>query len=394
MSQALIIDAARTPRGKVRRDGGSLSHLAPAELLGEVLRALADRGLPTEQVDDLIVGVNTAVGEQAGDVGRVAIMAADWPDTVPAGTVSRLCCSGLDAIIAAAAQVRSGGADLAVAAGVESMSRVPMMSDRPAFALDDAVGEATGFVAIAVSADATAIRAGITREEIDQYGVRSQLRSAAAPKWESIIPVRTKDGELLDHDEGARPETTLEALSQIPPLFAEDPSWGRVDRRLGLDSSAGRGLHTVATAPQMADAASSLVIASEEWAAKHDRVAVARIAAWAHAAVRSPGLEGTVPASRLALERAGIGAADLALAEINESFSVTPLLLARELGLDAEIVNPHGGAISVGHPLAASGGIIAANAIDQLRRTGGGYALLTIPAALGIASAVVIEVFA
>lgn len=208
------------------------------------------------------------------------------------------------------------------------------------------------------------------------------------------MPVQAANGEMLDHDEGARAETTFEGLSQLPALFEEDPSWERVEKRLDFNSGSDRGLHTIATAPQLADAASSVVIASPEWAEKNNRTAFGRIVSWAHAAVRSPGLESTVPASKLALERAGITAKDLSLAEVNESFAVSPLLLMKELGLDEEIINPNGGAIAVGHPLGASGGILVANAVDQLRHKGGGYALLVIPAALGIATAVVVEIFA
>ena len=243
------------------------------------------------------------------------------------------------------------------------------------------------------SADATAIRAGITREELDAYGVRSQLRASAAPAWESIIPITTPSGTVLTHDEGARPDTTLESLAALMPLFADDPLWERVERRLGIDAGTDRGRHTVATAPQFADAAAALVLASAEWAEQNDQKPRGQVLGWAQAAVRSPGLDATVPASRKALERAGLRVSDLSIAEVNESFAVTPLLLARELGLPEDIVNPHGGAIAVGHPLGASGGILVANALDQLRRKGGGYALVTIPAALGLATAVVIEAF-
>lgn len=394
MKGALILDAVRTPRARVRRGGGTLAELSPAELLAVVLRELSARGLPDHLVDDLIVGTSTSVGEQGGNVGRVAAMLAGWADTVPTGMVSRLCCSGLDAISAGAAQILSGGADLIVAAGVESMSRVPMLADQPAFALDPVVGEATGFVSIGVSADATAIRAGISRAELDAYGVRSQQRSSAAPAWESMVPVTTPSGAVLAHDEGARAETTLASMAALAPLFAEDPLWERVERRLDMTGGEDRGRHTVGTAPQFADAAAALVLSSEKWAQENDQKPRGQVLGWAQAAVRSPGLEATVPASLKALTRAGLSASDLSIIEVNESFAVTPLLLARELGVSADIINPNGGAISVGHPLGASGGILVANTLDQLRRQGGGYGLVTIPAALGLATAIVVEAFA
>ncbi|KRC62751.1 fatty acid oxidation complex subunit beta [Agromyces sp. Root81] len=394
MSKALILDAARTPRARVRRGGGTLAGLSPAELLAVVLRELTARGLPDDRVDDVIVGVSTVVGEQGGNVGRVAAMHAGWSDAVPAGVVSRLCGSGLDAIASGAAQVRSGGAELVVAAGVESMSRVPMLADRPAFAVDKAAGEATGFVSIGVSADAAAIRAGFSRTQLDEYGVRSQLRASAAPAWESTIPVTTPSGTVLAHDEGARPDTTLESLASLEPLFADDPLWERVERHLGITTGSDRGRHTVGTAPQFADAAAAVVLASEAGAQQSDRTPIGTVLGWGQAAVRSPGLEATVPASRKALDQAGLQASELSVVEVNESFAVTPLLLTRELGLPADFVNAHGGAIAVGHPLGACGGVLVANALDQLRRKGGGYGLVVIPAALGLATAVVIESFA
>ncbi len=394
MTDALIIDTARTPRARVRREGGSLAHLPSADLLAVVLRALVDRGLTPEDVDDVIIGVSTAVGEQGGDVARVAAMAAGLPDRVPGGVVSRLCCSGLDAVVSGAARVRAGMAQLIVAGGVESMSRVPMLADRPAFAFDAEVGDATGFTPLGVAADATAMRAGIERPELDAWGLRSQQRSAAAPAWESIVPLLSASGTMLAHDEGARPDTTLESLAALPPLSADDPLWSRADARLCTSADEDRGRHTIGTAPGLADAAAGIVIASEAWASDHGREARGRIIGAAQAAVRSPGLDATVPACHAALAQAGIAASELALVEVNESFAVTPILLRKELGLADEIVNPCGGAIAVGHPLGASGGILIANAVDQLRRTGGGYALVTVPAALGLATAVVIEVFA
>ncbi|HAN24936.1 MAG TPA: hypothetical protein DCP95_10250 [Microbacterium ginsengisoli] len=277
---------------------------------------------------------------------------------------------------------------------MESMSRVPMLADRPTFAMNADTGDAAGFVPIGLAADAVAVRAGVARAELDAYGVRSQQRAAAAPAWESIVPVTGATGAVVDGDEGARPDTTIASLEQLAPLFADDPLWERVERRLGLTTGVDRGRHTVGTSPQLADGASALVLASEGWVAEHGRTPLARILGWAHAAVRSPGLEATIPASRKALAMARVEVSELDLVEVNESFAVTPILLQRELGVPWDIVNPNGGAIAVGHPLGASGGILIANALDQLRRRGGGRALVAIPAALGLASAVVIEVFA
>jgi len=390
MTEAFVYEAVRTPRGRVRRDGGTLAGLPAHELLAQLLRELERRDLPLDAVEDVVIGVSTAHGEQAADLGRVAVMAAGWPDAIPAGVVSRMCCSGLDAIATASAQVRSGMLDVVVAGGAESMSRVPMMSDKPAFAFDPGVGGTTGFVTIGVSADLTAAKHGFSREELDGWAVRSHRRSAAAT-WGSVVPVM-QDGEtVLAQDEGARADTTAESLGALAPLFGDDPLWSRVEERFPGFERPAQGLHTVGTAPQLCDGASASVIGSAAAERVLGRAPRGRIAGWAHTAVRSPGLDGTVAAARLALERAGIDVADVAVAEFNESFSVTPLLLTRELRLDPERVNIQGGAVSVGHPLAASGGILLANALDLLERRGGGYALLVIPAALGVSMAVVVE---
>lgn len=385
---AYVYESLRLPRGKVRRTGGTLAPLPPYELLAQILREFAGRGLDAGHVDDVLVGVSTVSGEHVG-VGRLAIAAAGWPDTVPSGVVSRQCCSGLDALSTAAAQIGSGAADVIVAGGVESMSRVPMMSDQPGFVSDTESGDLAGFVTIGVSADATAIEHGITRSELDEYAARSHERALAAPTRPRMLSVTSPDGGvLLSQDEGAR-STTVDDLAGLDPLFSEDPGWARVESRLGLTRPE-QGLHTVASAPQMCDSASAAVIGSAAAAARLGPPK-ARIAGYAHTAGRSPRLDSVVGACQAALRRAGIAAADIDVAEINESFAVTPLLTGRELGLPLDRVNPHGGAIAVGHPLGASGGILLANALDELDRAGGRYALLAIPAALGLSTAVVVE---
>lgn len=391
--QAYVYEALRTPRSKVRRGGGTLSGVPPHELLAQLLRELEARGVPPETVEDIVIGVSTTVGEQAGDLARVAVIQAGWPDTLSGGVVSRLCCSGLDAIASGSGQIRSGMADVVVVGGAESMSRVPMLSDKPAFAVDPELGASTGFVTIGVSADLTAHRHGFTRGDLDGYAVRSHERAAKA-SWDCVVPVTIGGQVALAEDEGARPGTTREGLADMPTLFGDDPLWSRVEERFPDFTRPPGGLHTVATAPQMCDGASAAVIGSAKAAQLLNRKPRARIASWAHTAVRSPGLDGTVAAARKALERAGISASDLTVAELNESFAVSPLLLMRELGLPEEIVNVQGGAVAVGHPLGASGGMLLAHATELLQRGGGGWGLLVIPAGLGVAMAVVVEGYA
>lgn len=391
MPEAFVYESVRTPRGRVRKTGGTLAEVPAYELFANLLTEFARRGVPVDAIDDIVAGVSTVHGEQAGDVPRLAIMKAGWPDDLPAGTVSRMCTSGLDAIASGSAQIRAGMAEVVIAGGAESMSRVPMFVDRPAFAVEDELGEMTGFVTIGVSADLTAAKHGFTREDLDAWAMRSHLRAAAAPPWESAIPVTRNSTTLLVSDEGARADTTMESLAAMAPLFGDDPLWSRVERRFPGFTRPPSGLHTVATAPQLCDGASAAVLGSEQAQERLGRAPIGRIAGWAYAAVRSPGLDGTIDAARQALARANITIDDIEVAEFNESFSVTPLLLIRELGIDPEHVNIHGGAVALGHPLGASGGIILANALELLHRSSGRYGLLVIPAALGVSMALVVE---
>ncbi|MFC9437670.1 thiolase family protein [Nocardia sp. NPDC057030] len=391
MPDAYLYDAIRLPRARVRRTGGTLAEVPPYELFGQLLVALENRSLSPDSVDDILVGVSTTAGEQGGNLARAAALWAGWPDRVPGGVVSRLCCSGLDAIESAAARVVAGYADVIVAGGVESMSRVPMLSDRPAIAVDPDLGERTGFVTIGVSADLTAAANGITRAELDAYAVRSHQKATAAPSSDSVIPVRTGGTGLLDADEGARADASDDAFAALPALFGDDPAWARVARRLPGSPRPADGLHTIATAPQLADGASALVVGNHRAGQLLGRPPIAAIVGTAQTAVRSPLLTAPALAARLALDRAGLTAADLHVVEANESFAVTPILLTRELALDEHLVNPSGGALAVGHPLGATGGNLIVQALDALTRTGGEHALVTIPAALGLGSAVVLR---
>lgn len=391
MPDAYLYDAIRLPRARVRRTGGTLAEIPPYELFGHLLVALETRSLSPDSVDDILVGISTTVGEQGGNLARAAALWAGWPDRVPGGVVSRLCCSGLDAIESAAARVAAGYADVIVAGGVESMSRVPMLSDQPAIATDTDLGERTGFVTIGVSADLTAAAHGITRAELDAYAVRSHRRATAAPSSDSVIPVRKGGTVLLDRDEGARADADNDAFAALPALFGDDPAWARVARRLPGSPRPADGLHTIATAPQLADGASALVVGNRRAEQLLGRRPIAAIAGTAQTAVRSPLLTAPATAARMALDRAGVTTADLHVVEANESFAVTPILLTRELALDEHLVNPSGGALAVGHPLGATGGNLIVQALDALTRTGGEHALVTIPAALGLGSAVVLR---
>ncbi len=386
-----MYDAVRLPRGRVRKSGGTLADVPPHELFGQLLTALEQRSCPPEVVDDIIVGISTVAGEQGGDLARAAALWAGWPDSVPGGVVSRLCCSGLDAVQSGAARVAAGYADVVVAGGVESMSRVPMLSDRPGIATDPDLGERAGFVTIGVSADLTAAVHGIGRAELDAYAVRSHRKASGAAGSDSVIPVRKGGTLLLAADEGARADASLENFAALPALFEADPGWDRVARRLPGAPRPAAGLHTLATAPQLADGAAAVLLGSRRAEGSVGRAPRAVIAGTAQAAERSPLLTAPVAAARRAMDRAGVGTAGIDVAIINESFAVTPIVVMRELGLNPERVNPTGGALAVGHPLGATGGILLAEALDALTRIDGEHALVAIPAALGLGSAVVLR---
>ncbi len=399
MLDAYVYDVVRTPRGRVRRDGGALAEVPPYELVGQLLKALDERvGLPEKNahVDEVILGVSTMTQEQGGDISRAATIWADWPDDVSGTVVGRLCCSGLDALAAAAAQVTAGTAELVIGGGVESMSRVPMMADKPAIAFDEELGERTGFVTIGVSADATAAVAGLDRPELDAYALRSHQRAAAA--WaaghfdRSVVPVRGSDGAvLLAADDGIRAKMTLADFEAMQLLFPDDAAaHGRVGRRLP-ELGDFPPVHTAASAPQIVDGASLALIGNLDVANTLGIAPRARILATATAAVRSPLLTATIDAIRRALAMAKLNPEDIDIVEANESFSASPLVVQREFGFSDDILNVDGGAVSMGHPLGGSGGMLLATALDALERTGGRYGLLTIPAALGLGTAIVIE---
>jgi acetyl-CoA C-acetyltransferase len=337
------------------------------------------------------IGTSTAVGEQGGDVARTALLWAGWPNNVSAGVVSRLCCSGLDAVESAAAKVAAGVANVVVAGGVESMSRVPMLSDKPAFAVDDELGERTGYVTIGVSADLIASEFGFTRTDLDATALRSHQRALSVLPSKSVVAVTAGAETLLTADEGARADVTMASLAALPPLSGNDSDWDRVTRRLPGATRPAVGLHTAGTAPQFADAAAAVVLGSARATGDLARQPVAEIVGFAQAAVRSPLLTASALAAARALDNAGISASNLDVVEANESFAASVLLMINEFELDPDKVNRWGGAMATGHPLGASGGVLLVNALDQLAEIDGEFALVTIPAALGLGAAVVIR---
>jgi acetyl-CoA C-acetyltransferase len=380
--EAFIHDAVRTPRGK-GTERGALAHVRPVELLAPLFRALAARNqLDTSTVDDVTLGCSTATGEQGANIAKAATHFAGWDYRSSGGTVSRLCCSGVDAIATAAAKIDAGMDDLVVAGGVESMSRVPIFSDQGPLFADPEVASASGFVHMGMAADIVATLGEISRGECDAYALESHQRAGAARDEgrfvHSLIAVNG-----LDADEAIRDGQTIDDLAALQPAFA-GLATDVVHRKLPNLGQI-KHVHTIATAPQIVDGASLLLIGRAQEGAR------AQIVSAANVGVKPPLLTATVPATQQALERAGMTLADIDLFEVNESFAAIVLHYMRHFGLDPDRVNVNGGAIAMGHPLGATGGILAATLLDELERRDLEVGLVTIPAAAGIGAALVLQ---
>ncbi|WP_213576620.1 acetyl-CoA C-acetyltransferase [Rhodococcus sp. USK13] len=400
-TEALIFDAIRTPRGK-GKPGGALHTVKPIDLTVGLIGDLLDRNpsLDPNRVDDLVLGVVSPVGEQGGNIARTASIAAGLPDTVAGVQINRFCASGLEAVNIAAQKVRSGFEDLVFAGGVESMSRVPMGSDGGAWMDDPATNFASHFVPQGVGADLIATIEGFTREDVDAYAVRSHQRASRAQQEgrfdHSTVPVRDLNGRVvLDTNEMIRPSTTVESLSGLKPSFAA------LGESAGFDAVALQKFHTVeridhvhhaGNSSGIVDGASLLAIGSEDVGRELGLTPRGRIVATAvSGADPTIMLTGPAPASWKALAKAGLTPADLDLVEINEAFASVVLRFVRDLDLDLDKVNVNGGAIAMGHPLGATGGMIVSTLLDELHRTGGRYGLVTLCVGGGIGIATVVE---
>ena len=396
MSEALIYDHVRTPRGKGKKDG-SLHQASPVWLLRGLLQSLQQRlELDTSLVDDVVLGCVTPVGEQGADIARTAVLDAGWAESVAGVTLSRFCASGLEAVNLAAAKVASGFEDMAVAGGVESMSRWPMGSDGGAWFMDPRVNQALGFVPQGVGADLIATLEGFTRHDLDSYALQSHQRAAAAREAgrfsRSVIPVHDIAGlPMLLEDETIRANATLEAMAKLEPSFAAMGA-------MGFDATALRKyttveqiahVHHAGNASGIVDGAALMLIGSRAAGERAGLRARARVRAVAVVGSEPTiMLTGPTPACRKALAKAGLAAADIDLWEINEAFAAVPMKTARDLGVSLDRVNVNGGAIALGHPLGATGCMILGTLLDELERRdlALGCATLCVGGGMGIAT--------
>ncbi|GAB4568176.1 MAG: acetyl-CoA C-acetyltransferase [Haliangiales bacterium] len=408
MRDIYIYGSARTPRGRGKPGKGALSGIHPQELLAQTLNRLADRlGFDKSQVEDVVIGCVTQVKEQGACVARNAVIAAGWPDDVTGVTVNRFCGSGLQAINFAAMGVGSGLQECVIAGGVESMSRVPMGSDGAMVdGLNLELRKRVQMVPQGISADLIATREGFTRADVDNFAAESQRRAAQAIEEGrfdgSLFPVTDASGEtVLARDEHPRPGTTAEALGGLKAAFADlgatafGPNGETVDelaRKRYPEVSAIDHVHTGGNSSGIVDGAAAVLVGSKEFGDQAGLRPRARIRSVATAGAEPViMLTAPAPASRRALDKAGMQVSDIDLWEINEAFAVVPLHTMRELDIDPARVNVNGGAIALGHPLGATGAILLGTAVDELERADKQTALITLCIGGGMGIATVIE---
>ena len=396
---AFIFDAIRTPRGRGKASG-ALYEIKPIDLVTQLLRELQRRnGFATDEVDDIILGCVTPIGDQGANLAKTAALYAGYAETVAGQQINRFCASGLEAVNHAAMRVRSGWEDLVIAGGVESMSRVPMGSDGGPMMLDPKVSATLRFVPQGIGADLIATLENFSREDVDAYALRSHQRAAQATAngyfQRSLVPVTDFNGMLvLDRDEHIRPDTTLEALAQLKPSFAE---MGEI----GFDAVAQlrypgveriRHVHTAGNSSGIVDGAALVLVGSREKGEALGLKPRARIVA---AAVTGSEptimLTGPMPATRKALAKAGMTTADIDLFEVNEAFASVVLKFARDMDIDPDKINVNGGAIAMGHPLGATGAMLLGTALDELERRQKATALITLCVGGGMGIATIIE---
>jgi acetyl-CoA C-acetyltransferase len=396
---AFIFDAIRTPRGRGKASG-ALYEIKPINLVTQLLRELQRRnGFATDEVDDIILGCVTPIGDQGANLAKTAALYAGYAETVAGQQINRFCASGLEAVNHAAMRVRSGWEDLVIAGGVESMSRVPMGSDGGPMMLDPKVSATLRFVPQGIGADLIATLENFSREDVDAYALRSHQRAAQATAngyfQRSLVPVTDFNGMLvLDRDEHIRPDTTLEALAQLKPSFAE---MGEI----GFDAVAQlrypgveriRHVHTAGNSSGIVDGAALVLVGSREKGEALGLKPRARIVA---AAVTGSEptimLTGPMPATRKALAKAGMTTADIDLFEVNEAFASVVLKFARDMNVDLDRINVNGGAIAMGHPLGATGAMLLGTALDELERRQKATALITLCVGGGMGIATIIE---
>ncbi|MDX1725925.1 MAG: acetyl-CoA C-acetyltransferase [Pseudomonas sp.] len=399
MTEAFIFDAVRTPRGKGKKDG-ALYSVKPVNLVAGLLNALQARNnLDTSQVDDIVLGCVTPVGDQGADIAKTAAMVADWDVSVSGMQLNRFCASGLEAVNLGAMKVRSGFEDLVVVGGVESMSRVPMGSDGGAWVMDPETNLHSHFTPQGIGADLIATLEGFSRGDVDAFALRSQQKAARASADgsfnKSLIPVRDQNGiVLLDHDEFIRGDSTLEGLGKLKPSF-------ETMGQMGFDSTALRvyshveqisHVHTPGNSSGIVDGSALMLIGSAAKGKELGLTPRARIVATAVIGTDPTiMLTGPAPATRKALAKAGLNVEDIDLFEVNEAFASVVMKFMKDMGVSEDKVNVNGGSIAMGHPLGATGCAILGTLLDELEKRQLRYGLASLCVGGGMGIATIIE---
>jgi acetyl-CoA C-acetyltransferase len=399
MTSAFIFDAVRTPRGKGKKDG-SLHEVKPVDLLGGLLEKLRQRhDFDSAQVDDVVMGCVSPIGDQGAVLPKTALLKAGWDYRVSGVQINRFCASGLEAVNLGAQKVASGWEDLVIAGGVESMSRVPMGSDGGAWAQDPATNCDTGFTPQGIGADLIATLGGFTREDVDRYALESQRRATAARAdgrfQQSVIAVTDDIGlPVLEEDEFIKPNTTMEGLSGLKASFTELGAMGFDAVALARYPQVERThhVHTAGNSSGIVDGAAAVLIGTEAKGRELGLTPRGRIVATAlSGADPTIMLTGPMPAARKALAKAGLTIDDIDLFEVNEAFAIVPMRFMAEMHVPHEKVNVNGGSIAMGHPLGATGAMLIGTLLDELERRKLKRGLVTLCVGGGMGIATIIE---
>ncbi len=400
MPDAFISDHVRTPRGRGKQDG-SLHEVTALSLASSVLQAIRDRNeLDTKMVDDVVLGCVDPVGEAGGDIARGAALHAGYGNSVAGVQINRFCASGLDAVNFAAAQVMSGQHEMTIGGGVESMSRVGMMSSGSAWPMDPSLAVPTYFMPQGISADLIATKYGFSRDDVDAYAVESQKR--AANSWKkgyfknSIAPVKDVNGiTLLATDEHMRPDTTMQSLGALKPSFVQVGEMGGFDAvavQRYPEIEAVNHVHHAGNSSGIVDGAAAVLIGSKGAGKAAGLKPRARIRAFANIG-SEPGimLTGPVDVTEKLLKKAKMKLRDIDLFELNEAFASVVLRYIQAFDIDPDKINVNGGAIAMGHPLGATGAMILGTVLDELERRKLKTALVTLCIGAGMGTATIIE---
>ena len=400
MTDCYIYDAIRTPRGKGKKNG-SLHEVTSLELATQVLNNIKDRNnLDTSDVDDVVLGCVTPVGEQGADIARTAVLKADYDQSVAGVQINRFCASGLEATNMAAGQIMSGQSQMTIGGGVESLSRIPMGSDGGAMVADPSVAIDNYFVPQGVSADMIASKYGYSRDDVDAYSVESQKRAKKA--WDekrfdkSITPVKDINGlTILDHDEFMRPETTMQSLGALDPSFAMMGEMAGFDATINQrypEVESVNHVHTAGNSSGIVDGAAGILLGNKEIGEKYGLKPRAKIKGFASIG-SEPSIMLTGPGfvTDKLLKNLSMSKSDIDIWELNEAFAAVVLRFMEHMGVDHSDINVNGGAIAMGHPLGATGAMILGTVMDELERTNKSTALATLCVGGGMGTATVIE---